>query len=105
VSLEMDESHWSTLAEKARSICQHLQDPVAKRMMLAVVDDYLALAKYAASDAQRTNPRSSAGTIGFHDVLQKILSIDRTAPSGIARLNRAITVNPSGRCEPSALGM
>jgi hypothetical protein len=59
--------HWILLAEQAKQVEKHLEDPQAKQIMRSVVDDYVALARRAASHSARSSaPRetNSNATVG-----------------------------------------
>jgi ribosome-binding protein aMBF1 (putative translation factor) len=42
-----DPTHWQERAEEARAHAQQMTDPEAKRMMLAIAEDYEKLARRA----------------------------------------------------------
>jgi hypothetical protein len=53
-----DPKHWRQRAEEARVHAEQMKDPVAKRMMLQIVEDYEKLAKRA-EERLKSSPQSN----------------------------------------------
>jgi hypothetical protein len=56
-----DPKHWLGRAKEARAIAEQLDDPEAKRTMLATADDYERLAKRAEERAAGRWPQNHNG--------------------------------------------
>jgi hypothetical protein len=53
-----DPKHWLDRAKEARALAEQMDDPEAKRTMLAIADDYERLAKRAEERAAGRWPQS-----------------------------------------------